>query len=218
VKNRRDFLKTSVLGIVGAKMIACSGGDGPQGGDTQAGQKAEKTVANLQAAHNGESNASAKYAAFAKKADEEGYKTVASLFRAASEAERVHVENHAKVIRQLGAEPKADIKTPEVKSTAENLQTAIDGEDYEWKKMYPEFIAQAKVDEQDDAVRTMDWAMRAEVEHAKLYRQALDNLEAWKEGGKKFLVCANCGFTTDDLSLDRCPSCAVGRDRMNEVA
>ena len=42
------------------------------------------TLDNLQAAYNGESNASAKYAAFAKKADEEGYGQVASLFRAAS--------------------------------------------------------------------------------------------------------------------------------------
>src|SRR5690348_12838623 len=69
-----------------------------------------KTLENLQAAYDGESNANAKYLAFAKRADEEGYTKVASLFRAAARAEAIHINNHAKVIKQLGATPKADIK------------------------------------------------------------------------------------------------------------
>ena len=43
-----------------------------------------KTLANLQSAYNGESNAHVKYLEFAKQADVEGYGKVASLFRAAA--------------------------------------------------------------------------------------------------------------------------------------
>src|SRR6476620_9328683 len=64
-----------------------------------------KTLDNLQAAFDGESNANAKYLAFAKKADEEGYAKVASLFRAAARAEAIRFNNHAQVIKQLGANP-----------------------------------------------------------------------------------------------------------------
>jgi len=85
----------------------------------------EKTLDNLQAAFNGESNAHAKYAAYAEKADKEGFPGVASLFRAASKAEQVHADGHAAVIKAMGAVPKADVKVPEPKSTKENLEDAI---------------------------------------------------------------------------------------------
>ena len=65
------------------------------------------TIDNLQTAFNGESNASARYLAFAKKADEEGYGEVASLFRAAAKAEEIHARNHAEVIEKLGSTPVA---------------------------------------------------------------------------------------------------------------
>src|ERR1035441_3646768 len=89
------------------------------------------TLANLQAAYEGESNACAKYTAFAVKAVEEGFMDVASLFRAAARAEQIHAENHARVIRKFGADPKCTIHEVTVGSTAENLAAAIAGEEYE---------------------------------------------------------------------------------------
>ena len=59
------------------------------------------TIANLLAAFDGESNANAKYVAFATKADADGWHGAASLFRAAAQAEQIHAANHARVIRQL---------------------------------------------------------------------------------------------------------------------
>jgi rubrerythrin len=102
------------------------------------------TLVNLQAAYNGESNARAKYLKFAVKAQEEGFAGVASLFRAAARAEQIHAENHAKVIRQMGATPEMKIELPDVNSTALNLKHAISGEEYERDVMYPEFITEAK--------------------------------------------------------------------------
>ena len=163
-----------------------------------------KTLENLQAAYNGESNANAKYLAFAKKADEEGYAKVASLFRAAARAEAIHIENHAVVIRQLGAEPKADIKAADVKSTADNLKAAIQGESYERDTMYPEFLDEARKAGSREAVRTFNLAKAAETEHAKLYTEALANLEQWRGKGT-FYVCPTCGYTTANANLERCP-------------
>jgi rubrerythrin len=99
-----------------------------------------KTLANLQTAFDGESNARVRYLAFAQKAETEGYGKAASLFRAAARAEEIYANNHAEVIRKLGATPAADVKTPDVKSTTENLQAAIKGESYERDTMYPAFL------------------------------------------------------------------------------
>ena len=109
----------------------------------------EQTLKNLLAAFNGESNASARYAAFAVKADEDGYLKVASLFRAASRAEQIHAANHAKVIVKMGAAaPVATIEAVTVNTTVENLKAAIAGETYEVDVMYPDFIKEAEAAEE----------------------------------------------------------------------
>jgi rubrerythrin len=81
-----------------------------------------RTEKNLQDAVAGESQANRRYLAFAKKADKEGYRQVAKLFRAAAEAETVHAHNH---LRELAG----------IKSTRENLETAIKGESYEFQQI-----------------------------------------------------------------------------------
>ena len=177
-----------------------------------------ETLKNLQTAFNGESNAHAMYAAFAKKADAEGYGKAASLLRAASMAEKIHAANHAKVIRSMGAEPKAEVNLPEIKTTAENLATALTGETYERITMYPDFLKQAQADGSDSAVQTFSWALTAEKEHAKFYQAALDDLPNWKEGTKTFIVCQQCGYTTDKIGLTKCPVCGEPKEKLKEVS
>lgn len=177
--------------------------------------KKASTLANLQAAYNGESNAKAKYEAFAKKADEEGYAAVAALFRAAAVAEGIHAAAHAKVIKSLKAEPQATIVLPDIKSTKENLEAALGGENYERLKMYPEFIALAKHEGHAQAVKSFTRAMKTETEHAKLYQTALNNLESWK-AAKSFLVCPVCGYTTDNSNFKKCPICSEPRKKFTE--
>jgi len=179
--------------------------------------EAGATLGNLMKAFDGESNANAKYLAFAKKADEEGYGQVASLFRAAASAEEVHFKSHAKVIESLGGKPKADIKAAEVKSTKENLEAAVKGESYERDTMYPEFIATAEKEKADAAVLTFNHAKSAEGGHAKLYQEALDNLDKWKGGKKDFYVCPNCGNTVTALAFAKCPVCAEPKDKFKKV-
>jgi rubrerythrin len=180
-------------------------------------QPTDVTLANLQAAFNGESNANAKYTAFAKKADEEGYCQVASLFRAAARAEQIHAAAHARVIRKMGAEPVANIELPHIGTTAENLNVAIAGETYERDVMYPGFIQQAEAAGNTAAVRTFQNALEAEKEHARLYGLALENL-ANMSVKTAYFVCPVCGFTVEKKDFERCPVCNAPGEKFEEIS
>lgn len=168
--------------------------------------KATSTLDNLQEAFNGESNASHRYMAFAGKADVEGYGQVASLFRAASKAEEFHARNHAEVIRKIGVEPMARIETPVVKSTRENLQAAMDGEIYERDRMYPPFVEEARHSKCPEAVRTFNYALKTEAEHARLFGEALKNMERMQKK-TTYYVCTVCGYTVQTINFLKCLVC-----------
>lgn len=175
------------------------------------------TLENLMTAYNGESNAHERYLAFAKKADEEGFLGIASLFRATAQSEKIHLESHARVITKLGGTPKANIEAPVVKTTKENLEAALKGESYERDTMYPDFIKQAGKENLKNAIRTFNRAKGAETEHAKLYADALKNMDAWKTSKKDFFVCPECGFTTTVLPEKRCPICGTSKSKFLPV-
>ncbi|MFA6956915.1 MAG: rubrerythrin family protein [Thermoanaerobaculia bacterium] len=177
-----------------------------------------KSLDNLQAAFNGESNAHARYLEFAKKADAEGYGPVASLFLAAARAEEIHAANHAVVIKSLGGVPKATIEKVVVNSTKENLEASIKGESYERDTMYPEFIATAKKEGQRDALKSFNYAKTAEAEHAKLYSESVKNLATLKGAKVTYYVCTVCGYTTKDLNFAKCLSCFNPKDKYVAVS
>ncbi|MEI7900587.1 MAG: ferritin family protein [bacterium] len=197
--------------VAGSIAFVCMGLAGVSGAAEAAGKT---TLDNLQAAFNGESNAKVRYEAFALKADEEGYKSVAALFRAAAASETIHARKHASVIKKLAAKPTSTIEEPQVKSTKENLEAAVAGETYEKDTMYPDFIKQAEVEKNKDALISFKGAMAAEAEHAKLYKQALDELDAWKPAGKEFMVCPVCGYTLlSNPALLKCPVCSTPKEK-----
>jgi len=164
-----------------------------------------KTPKNLAAAFAGESQANRKYLAFAKKADQEGYAQVARLFRAAAAAETVHAHAHLAV---MGG----------IKSTKENLKAAIEGEGFEFKKMYPEYVEQAKAEGNRAAVRAFDHARRVEEIHHGLYSKALQDLEAGKRpAAKDYYVCPVCGNTFEGEGPDICPICGTPKDKFMKI-
>lgn len=174
---------------------------------------------NLQLAFNGESNAHARYVAFAEKADQEGYPSVASLFRAAARAEAIHANNHAEVMKALGATPVAKIDEPLVASTAENLEVAMKGEIYERDTMYPELLRVARQEGAESAVlRTFNHARSAEAEHAKLYGDARKDLKSLKGLLETYYVCEVCGYTTTRLDFEKCPACANPKEKYIAVS
>ncbi len=151
-----------------------------------------KTEKNLQDAFAGESQANRKYLAFAKKAEAEGFKQAAKLFRAAAAAETIHAHNH---LRELGV----------VKSTRENLLDAINGESYEFQNMYPGMIADAKAEGKEAALRSFNYANEVEKVHAALYKKTLDTLGRNVE--TDYYVCEVCGYTAEGEAPDECPVC-----------
>ncbi len=218
----RNLLLTTTALAISVAVSSCSSSEkiAPTSGSatTAGSSKGVKTLENLQTAFNGESNANAKYLAFAKKADDEGYTKVASLFRAAARAEEIHMNNHSAVINKMGGTPAADVKPAEVKTTAENLKGAIEGETYERDKMYTDFIAEARSNGNTDALKTFNFAKVAEGEHAKLYAEALANLAAWKGGKTTFFVCSTCGYTTTDANLEKCPVDFTPKEKFESIS
>jgi len=154
------------------------------------------TEKNLGDAFAGESQANRKYLAFAKQAEQEGYKQVAKLFRAAAEAETVHAHAH---LRTLGG----------IEKTVDNLKTAIAGETHEFKKMYPEFIAEAQKEGNKAAERSFNFANEVEKIHAGLYQKALDNLG--KNAEVDYYVCSVCGMTVEKEAPEKCPVCGAAK-------
>lgn len=156
-----------------------------------------KTMANLESAFAGESQANRKYLFFAEKAEAEGQKRIARLFRAAADAETAHARNHLKVMQG-------------VKSTGENLRAAMDGENHEFTEMYPAFIKQAKEDGDKKAADSFDLANKVEQIHHDLYQDALNRLdkgEAMKL--EPFYVCQYCGYTVEGEAPEKCPICGA---------
>jgi rubrerythrin len=200
--------------------VGSAGSDAKATPESTTGEPALKvgtTLENLQAAFDGESNAHAKYLEFAKKADEEGYKQVAVLFRATARAEEIHAANHKGVIEKLGGTAKADIKPAEVKSTKENLEAALKGETYEKETMYPGFITVAKTDKNAEAIKTLNGAMKVEAAHATLYKDALDNLESMKAVTGTMSVCPVCGYTVKKVDFEECPICATDGSKFETI-
>ena len=132
-----------------------------------------KTHDNLMAGFTGEAEANRKYTAYAKKAEKDGFLNAAKLFRAAADAETLHALKHFEVAGMVG-------------DTASNLKDGIAGETYEYKEMYPPFIETAKAEGNNAAVMTFTFAMKAEEVHARLYEEALDNLEDFRKFSTTF--------------------------------
>jgi rubrerythrin len=178
--------------------------------------KPVKTIENLKAGIKGETTASAKYAAFAQKATEEGNANVAKLFLAASKAESIHANNHRKVLEGLGEKMEDFTPEFEVKTTAENLQAAIEGETYESTTMYPQFLADAKAENVEKATKSFTWAFDTEKKHQQFYTKSLEALNANAQNTlpMEYAVCPVCGNTYNKAMLDqKCAFCQTGNDK-----
>jgi rubrerythrin len=165
-----------------------------------------KTIEDLKAAFAGESQANRRYLVFAKKADDERLPQIAKLFRAVAAAETVHANSH---FRALDG----------VKSTAENLQEAIKGENYEVQTMYPDFIKDAEGESVKRATTSFRWAWEVEKLHEVLYRKALANLESTQTlADVDYYVCPVCGYTHEGPVEGKCPVCATPASRYERIS
>ena len=161
-----------------------------------------KTEKNLMDAFAGESQANRKYLAFAKQADKEGLPQVAKLFRAAAEAETIHAHAHLRNAGKIG-------------DTTANLKAAIEGETYEFTKMYPDFIATAKEENAETVAKKLNLVGKAEAVHAGLYEKALKNLG--KEEPADLFLCTVCGHIAEGETPDACPICGAKKQAYRKI-
>ena len=161
-----------------------------------AGTQTEK---NLHAAFAGESQARNKYTYFASVAKKEGYEQISALFLKTAENEKEHAKMWFKELKGIG-------------NTAQNLEAAADGENYEWTDMYDEF---AKTAEQEGFIELAE-KFRAvaaiEKAHEERYRKLLKNVETaqvFEKSEVKVWECRNCGhIVVGTAAPDVCPVCA----------
>ncbi|HEY8910609.1 MAG TPA: ferritin family protein [Desulfosporosinus sp.] len=152
-----------------------------------------KTLENLMAAFAGESQANRKYIAYSKKAEADGKNNASKLFKAASDAETLHALKHFEVAGMI-------------KSTVENLNDAVNGENHEYQSMYPKFLKAAQDEGNQAAVNTFTYALKAEEVHARLYKEALDNLEQTEE--IYYYLCPVCG-NIEKVVPEKCFICGT---------
>ena len=163
------------------------------------------TKENLQEAFAGESQANRRYLFFADKAEKEGHSQIARLFRAAAEAETVHARNHLEAMDG-------------VKSTKDNLKTAVSGEHYEFTKMYPGFIEQAKSENNTKAEISFIHANAVEKIHHSLYQKALEAIGAGQKlKDVPYFVCQVCGNTVAGAAPEKCPICGAPKSKFKKV-
>jgi len=155
------------------------------------------TDQNLRAALAGESQAHIKYLAFADQARRDGRPNVARLFEAIAYAEQVHATNH---LRTLGG----------IADTAKNVEVALGGETFEVEQMYPAYDAVAKLQDETQASRSINYALEAEKQHQALYKETAATLAAGADrDSAEVYVCPTCGRTVVGGAPDRCPVCGV---------
>jgi rubrerythrin len=133
-----------------------------------------KTHDNLKEAFAGESQANRRYLYFARKADIEGYPDIAGLFRDVAEGETGHAFGHFDFLAEVG-DP---VTGSNVGKTADNLQSSIDGETYEFTEMYPGFARTARDEGFEEVAEWLETLARAEKSHAGRFTKGLDAVKA----------------------------------------
>ena len=142
-----------------------------------------QTEKNLLAAFAGESQARNKYTYFASKAKKEGFEQIAALFLKTADNEKEHAKMWFKELAGIG-------------STAENLEAAAGGENYEWTDMYAGFAETAEKEGFPELAAKFRMVAAIEKHHEERYRALLKNLEmqeVFQKSEVKVWECRNCG-------------------------
>ncbi len=161
--------------------------------------KGTQTESNLQAAFAGESMARNKYTYFASKAKKEGFEQMSALFLKTADNEKEHAKMWLKELNGIG-------------DTAENLEAAADGENFEWTDMYEGFAKTAEEEGFDDLAKKFRLVAAIEKHHEERYRALLKNLKdnkVFEKSEIKIWECRNCGhIVVGEKAPEVCPTCA----------
>ena len=161
------------------------------------------TERNLYKAFTGEAKASMRLKGYAEKADAEGFRQMARLFRAIAAAEEIHALKQLRLLKVIG-------------STEENLAASFEREKSVSENVYPEFIRTAEEEGNEAARVSFSHARDAEEYHAKLYKEAVDRMIADRD--TVYHVCTICGFVAEGDAPAACPVCGVPASKFRLVS
>ena len=163
--------------------------------------KGTKTEKNLMAAFAGESEARNKYTYYASKSKKDGYVQIAALFEETAANEKEHAKIWFKLLHDGAVGP-----------TAENLEDAAQGENYEWTDMYPSFAKEAREEGFEQIAALFEAVAAIEKEHEERYRKLLANVQGglvFSRDEDQIWQCSNCGhIVVGKKAPEVCPVCA----------
>ncbi|UCE43233.1 MAG: rubrerythrin family protein [Candidatus Aminicenantes bacterium] len=162
-----------------------------------------KTEENIKAAFAGESQARNKYTYFAEKAREEGYHYIAKIFEETALNEMNHAKDHFKLLGGIG-------------TTAENLEAAMSGENYETVDMYPQFAEEAEAEGNTEAAILFKMIGKIEAHHRERYKKLLEMVQNGTVFSREEPIkwkCSVCGYTVEGTEPPpKCPACKNPRE------
>ena len=158
-----------------------------------------QTEKNLKAAFAGESMARNKYTFFSSKAKKDGFEQIAAIFLKTADNEKEHAKMWFKELNGIG-------------DTAENLNAAAEGENYEWTDMYANFAKTAEEEGFTELAKKFRMVGAIEKAHEERYRALLKNVqmqEVFEKSEVKVWECRNCGhIVVGEKAPEVCPVCA----------
>ena len=161
--------------------------------------KGSRTEKNLQAAFAGESQARNKYTYFASVAKKEGYEQISAIFQQTADNEKEHAKMWFKLLGELG-------------NTAENLEAAAAGENYEWTDMYATFAKEAEEEGFTEIAAKFRLVAKIEKSHEERYLKLLSNVQmqqVFEKSDEIMWECRNCGHLMIGKKAPQvCPVCA----------
>jgi rubrerythrin len=157
----------------------------------------------LMQAYTGEAKAVLRLKLYADKADAEGYKQIARLFRVIAFSEEIHGKRALKVLK-------------EIKTTEENLAASFESEKAVAEVAYDRFVKMAEASGDKAALLHFSQSRDVEETHANLYKQAMNHFMEERE--TVYYVCKVCGYVSDGILPDECPICAAKKDQFETFA
>ncbi|TFG09117.1 MAG: rubrerythrin family protein [Promethearchaeota archaeon] len=185
----------------------------------------KETPKKLFTAYVGESQARNRYTFWSKIAKKEGYVLVSKIFLETAEQEKQHGSWFYKMLQEFKDEEPFDMMPvlPEAEfhttygTTAENLKSAMEGENMEWGNLYPDIAETAEKEGYPKIAARVRAISRAEQHHAERYGKLLKLVgdDVFFQRGEKIVwICMECGYEVemDKLPEDwKCPSCNHSR-------
>lgn len=184
--------------------------------------KGSKTEKNLLAAFAGESQAANRYLFAAKRAEKEGFRQIADIFRETADNERLHAKRFFSFLEGGAVEITASYPAGKLDETEANLLAAAEGEKEEWTHLYPQFAAIAKEEGFTEVAGAFTQIAKAEKAHEERFAKLLTNVRekrVFQRDSATKWKCKKCGYVHDGkMAPNKCPACLHEQEHFEILA